>query len=278
MLSQFQQSYQRVEQSLQRLTDSIAAYNPSVSAAEELVAADEEVNANLEQLVTHQRNYARIQQLRQTTESLDETLRQTLTILADARNGLLAIPAHDEAGDDRREIKVDELLAYAKFISPTTVPPTFRKKAGQPSAPAIKREGGGQDAHMTNGLATPSPGAQELAAKTEMENVMAAAGLDEKSDPFVDPRRDLPFEPWPSHAIIQRGALGDIQRMIDGGLDPGAVLTAEEQAEADQRRKEVEEREALAQEEAERRRMRMFDTAAAKGQPAVSDVFNPDDL
>jgi hypothetical protein len=49
MLSQFHESYQRVEQSLQRLTESIASYNPSVRDADELMAADEAVNENLDQ-------------------------------------------------------------------------------------------------------------------------------------------------------------------------------------------------------------------------------------
>jgi hypothetical protein len=86
---------------------------------------------------------------------------------------------------------------------------------------------------------------------------------------------NLPFEPWPSHGIIQQGALADIQRMIEDGRDPTSMLSPEEQAEADKRKAEEEESERLEQEERNRRRLSI---SAAQGNRVRPDVFNPDDM
>lgn len=223
-------------------------------------------------VVVHQRNFLRIQELRRTTESLDETLKNTIKSLAETRKEILTIPSSAAPEEPTRQVPVDELLAYAKFISKTTVPPTFRKQ--DVSLAPIK----GGPAQITNGIATPPSGAQELdsAPYTRSENV-ATKAMNEEQKSWIDPLKGLPFEPWPSHEVIQRGALADIQRMVESGEDPANVLTAEEQAEVDRRKKEDEERERLAQEEAERRRMSMFDTGALRRRPTM-DVFNPDDL
>ncbi|KAK5168685.1 uncharacterized protein LTR77_005994 [Saxophila tyrrhenica] len=270
MLSQFQASYQRVEQSLQRLTDSIASYNPSVRDADELVAADEAVNRDLDQLVTHQSNYLRIQQLRKATEENDERIRSTIKQLADARKELSSIPSSIPPDEPRQEIKVDELLAYAKFISPTTVPPTFRRK-DVPILPSKKEPA---QAQISNGIATPPAGAQENGNEpyTRIENVGTKA-MSKEQKQMMQP--ELPWVPWPEPGVIASGALAEIQRMVESGRDPASVLTAEEQAERDRLKGEEEERERLAQEEAEKRRMSMFDTGAVRRQ-TFTDVFDPD--
>ena len=225
-------------------------------------------------MVQHQINQLRIQELRQTTESLDETLRNTFRVLADTRKEILDIPSSTTSNEVRREIRADELLAYAKFISKTTVPPTFRKKDVLPLP--IKSENA--QAQITNGIATPPLGAQESnEAPFYGEENVGIKAMNNEQKHRLDPLKDLPFEPWPSHDIIQRGALGNIQRMIENGQDPGSVLTEEEQAEADRKKKEDEEMERRAQEEAEKRRMSMFDTGAMRRRPTL-DVFNPDDL
>ena len=225
-------------------------------------------------MVVHQSNHIRILELRQTTESLDETLRSTLKLLADTRKEILAIPSSTTTEEPRREVKADELLAYAKFISKTTVPPTFRKHDKLPLP--IKSDNA--QAQITNGIATPPLAGQKLdgASYVRSENVGTKA-MNEDQKRLLDPLQGLTFEPWPSHDIIQRGALGDIQRMIENGQDPASVLTAEEQAEFDRRKREGEELERKAQEEAERRRMSMFDTGAMRRRPTL-DVFDPDDI
>ncbi|KAK5137180.1 hypothetical protein LTR08_000685 [Meristemomyces frigidus] len=273
MLSQFQASYQRVEQSLQRLTDSIAAYNPSTTAAEELAAADDALDENLGQLVRHQRNVLRIEELRRITQEHDERLRTHIRHIAELRQEIATIPSTDAATSER-EVSVDELLSHAKFISPTTVPPTFRKQ--DVNLQPAKTET--TNAHITNGIATPPSGMQDgdNAAYIKSENI-GVKTLDPSQQEWLDPLANLPFEPWPSHDVIQRGALADIQRMVESGRDPASVLSPEEQAEADRRRLIEEEKERLEEQERERRRMSMFDTVRRRTTFEPEDVFNPDD-
>jgi hypothetical protein len=219
----------------------------------------------------------RIQELRQTTESLDETLKYTIKLLADTRKDILAIPSSSTGEEPRRDVKVDELLAYAKFISKTTVPPTFRKQ----DLPLLPPKSDNAQAQITNGMATPPQAAQDpesapYVTYAKSENVGTKA-MNEEQKRLLDPLAGLPFEPWPSHDVMQRGVLGNIQRMIENGQDLENVLTAEEQAEVDRKKKEEEEMERKLQEEAERRRNSMFDTGALRRRPTV-DTFDPDDL
>lgn len=216
----------------------------------------------------------RIRELRQTTESLDETLKNTLKLLADTRREIQAIPTANAADEPRREVEVDELLAYAKFISKTTVPPTFRKQ----DLPLLSSKDDSAQAQITNGMATPPQATQdpESATYVKGENVGTKA-MNEEQKRLLDPLAGLPFEPWPSRDVMQRGALGAIQRMTENGIDPATVLTAEEQAEADRRKKEEEEIEKKAQEEKAKRRDAMFETGGS-GRRQTVDVFDPDDL
>lgn len=218
----------------------------------------------------------RIQELRQTTESLDETLKNTLRLLADTRKEIMAIPSSATSEEPRREVDVDELLAYAKFISRTTVPPTFRK---QDLPLLLVAKSDGAHAQISNGMATPPHAAQdpESAPYVRSENVGTKA-MNEGQKRMLDAQKDLPFEPWPSAQIMQSGALGTMQRMLESGQDPGSVLTAEEQAEADRKKKEDEEKEKKLQEERDRRRMSMFDTSGAMRKRPTTDVFDPDDM
>nr|POE51142.1 mediator of rna polymerase ii transcription subunit 4 [Quercus suber] len=269
MMAEFQSSYQRMEQSLQRLTDSIAAYNPSIAAADELAAADDVVNEQLERLVEHQRNYARILELKRTTSALDQTIKTHIRQFAEARKELLAIPI-SEIDDSRPSFNVNEVLAYAKFIGPTTVPPTFRKQPKTTSEGIEDSQSTGYS-QAKNGMTT-SPLARNA---SELPSNKAEAGntLDERDRAWIGAQES--FEPWPSHDVIARGTLADMQKMVERGIDPASILTAEEQAEADKQRKEEEERERVEQEERERRRAQLFDTGGRR--TASNDVFNPDD-
>lgn len=222
----------------------------------------------------HQANHAHILELRRTTESLDQNIKDTVKLLADARKDVLAIPADESAQRSRREVDVEELLRYAKFISKTTVPPTFRKPIPEIKLPALSDEQA--QAQITNGMATPPPGAQDSEntpyARSEIVGIQA---MPQQSQDWLESFNNLPFEPWPSHGIIQQGALADIQRMIEDGRDPNSLLSPEEQAEADRKKAEEEERERVEQEERSRRRLSM---SAAQGNRARPDVFNPDDM
>ncbi|KXT08725.1 hypothetical protein AC579_6197 [Pseudocercospora musae] len=262
MFAQFQGSYARVETSLQKLTDSIAAYNPSVRDAQELLAADEAVNQNIEQLVTHQQNHQRLVSLRATADSLDATIKNTIRLLADTRREIQSIPTVDS--EDRREVGVEELLQYANFIAPTTVAPTFRKPLPDEQMP--KKKVGAMDVGA-NGIATP---VDTNFAYTKSGEEKREAGPADPPAPAYD------FVPWPDHGKIAAGALGDIQKMLDAGQDPAAVLSAEEQAEVDRKRKEQEAEERKKAEELERQQRDAFGDYSSGRRGTV--VFNPDDL
>lgn len=219
-------------------------------------------------MVEHQQNSLRIEELKQITASLDETIKSQIRLLAELRKELLAIPATD-IDDSRQSFTVDEVLSYAKFIGPTTVPPTFRRKA---TVPAKLDEAQHPDTRIANGMTTPPPGTTE-ADTTRVDVGEKAMNAEDKA--WLDPRSHQGFQPWPSHDDIARGKLADIQRMVERGVDPASILTAEEQAEADARKKEEEEQERIEQEERERRRAQLFDTGRRR--PAANDVFNPDD-
>ncbi|KAK4985827.1 hypothetical protein LTR66_008062 [Elasticomyces elasticus] len=285
MLANFQARYARVETALNTLVDSIASYNPSVAAADELVAADDEVSESLHQLATHQANYARIVALRQTAESLDEKIKSTIRLLADTRKELLATPA-TTFPPATREIDVDELLSYARFISKTTVPPTFRKPIPQeviPGKPSVE----GMvipETQITNGIATPPPGAgedtQTRSLSTQQRTSKGVAELPQDTKDWLDPLSKLPFVPWPAEELLRSGALAEIQMMVEEGKDPTTVLGPEEFAEAEQRRAEEEalkERESAEKNEAmsfaARRRANVASAAAR-----TEDVFDPDDV
>lgn len=222
----------------------------------------------------HQANYVRILALRQKTEALDQNIKDTVKLLADTRKDVIAIPADDSAQNSRREVDVEELLRYAKFISKTTVPPTFRKPIPEVKLPKSTDEQA--QAQITNGMATPPPGAQDSENTPYVRSeIVGLQAMPQQSQDWMESFNNLPFEPWPSHGVIQQGALADIQRMIEDGRDPTSMLSPEEQAEADKRKAEEEERERLEQEERNRRRLSISAVQESRARP---DVFNPDDM
>lgn len=231
-------------------------------------------------VAVHHANYSRILELRATAEALDEKIKSTLRTLADTRKELIDIPSSQPA-PNTRQVGVEELLSYAKFISKTTVPPTFRGHIStdllsQPQ-PAVADV---PTTQITNGMATPAHNGDNTSTtdqSTTTEN-RAVATLSAETKAMLDPLSQLPFVPWPSQEVIRMGALAAIQGMLEDGTDPSTVLSAEEQEAADKRRAEEEERQQAEQEERERRRRE--DWAARGGNRAAitEDVFDPDEL
>lgn len=185
---------------------------------------------------------------------------------------MLAIPSSGSS-ESRREVQVDELLSYAKFISKTTVPPTFRKPLADDLAPKAASTDNAKT-EISNGIATP---AQPAAQNTQPAKNVGLTNLNQETKDWLDPLSKLEFVPWPSHDVIQAGALADIQRMREAGKDPASVLSAEEQAAEDQRKKKEEEEERRQQEERERRRMSRFGEGGHGQRRRGEDVFDPDE-
>jgi hypothetical protein len=225
-------------------------------------------------VVQHQQNVTRIEELKRITQQNDERIKNHFRAVAELRKSLSTIPSIDTSATTR-EVSVDELLSYARFISPTTVPPTFRKQEVA-LRPAIRDEQ--SDTKISNGIATPPTGAQEGEERghNQAENI-GTKSMTELEKELLDPGTKNAFTPWPDHLTIANGALGNIQRMVEQGKDPASVLSGEEQVEADKRRKEEEERERLEEEARRRRRESMFDTGTRRRvREEVDDVFDPD--
>ncbi|KAK5712045.1 hypothetical protein LTR15_012114 [Elasticomyces elasticus] len=281
MLSQLQASYQNLDASLQRLTDSIAAYNPSPTAASDLLAADDALTIDLSTLLTHQHNTHLLSALHDQARANDEKIKSHFRAVAALRKEVTAIPSFSPpTATTTREIGVDELLSYARYISPTTVPPTFRRTALKSGLDTGITSGGG--------LGTPPPPAiqDSGAGDGEMEAMKrtnpATLDLNAAHAAWLSP--SLPFAPWPEQYILTAGALGRIQIMLEQGKDPGAVLSPAEQKEADEVKRVQVERERVEEEERVRRGRGMFDTIGGGGQgrkrererEVESDVFDPD--
>jgi hypothetical protein len=231
-------------------------------------------------VAVHHANYSRILELRATAEALDEKIKSTLRTLADTRKELLDIPS-SQPSPNTRKVGVEELLSYAKFISKTTVPPTFRGHISadllsQPQ-PAVTDASTTQ---ITNGMATPAQNGDHTSTadqSTTTEN-RAVATLSAETKAMLDPLSQLPFVPWPSQEVIRMGALAAIQGMLEDGTDPTTVLSAEEQEAADKRRAEEEARLQAEQEERERRRREDWAARGGNRAAVTEDVFDPDEL
>jgi Vitamin-D-receptor interacting Mediator subunit 4 len=194
-------------------------------------------------VATHQQNYTRILALKQTTASLDAQIKSTLELLADTRKELLATPATEFP--QSREVPYGELLAYAKRISKFTVPPMYR--------PPKKEDAQEQQNGELNGASTKANGSSISPADVESQ----AAGKDNKDFSVTSNLHDyqfwletegqMPFVPWPSEETIRRGALSQIQFMMEQDLDPSTQASLQEKEKLeDEEKKKAKEREAAA--------------------------------
>src|SRR5947209_7266825 len=103
----------------------------------------------MQTVVLHQSNYARLVQLREESERLDNKIKDTIKLLADTRKALLATPA-TKFPKKVRDIEYTELLSYAKRISKFTVPPTFRELP-RPHPRSVPASQGGLGDGKSNG-------------------------------------------------------------------------------------------------------------------------------
>ena len=223
--------------------------------------------------------------MRQTAATLDDQIKSTVRLVADTRKELLSI-SKPPSDTGVREVAVEELLSYAKFISKTTVPPTFRRPmpkdilSVQPADTDVKTEQV-LGTEIMNGIATPAAGVHEgdIAGSRQGSEGMGVTKLSQETRAMLDPIAQLPFVPWPSHEVIGSGALAFIQGMLENGRDPSDVLSQEEQQAEDQRKLEEEERLKAEEEELQRkRRESMVALGGPARQTATEDVFDPDEF
>ncbi|KAL9014463.1 MAG: hypothetical protein Q9173_000899 [Seirophora scorigena] len=221
----------RIEAALDNLVSSIESYNPSVSAAIDLLAADTELQEGVKQFALHQAHHARILGLRSAIEEQEQQRKSTLTLLAETRKDLLSTPA-TTFPEASRSVPYTELLDYASRISRYTVPPTFREPPPPPQQPALNA------APAANGIGEAVTGAREANAvanggggQGEEGKGVGEKSLEPNEMQWLNPLAQIPFAPWPIEDVIKRGALGQIQVMLEQGVDPGAGDSPEQAAE-----------------------------------------------
>lgn len=187
-----------------------------------------------------------------------------------------------------KDVPFDELLSYAKRIAKFTLPPNYRPAPPppKPSAPDATPKPP-DDTQLANGTSgTPALADSAIAAAPKpdpqadlpKDEGVALATLTQEQRDWLDSMSHTPFVPWPSEAVIQRGGLMEIQRMLERGRDPAAVLPPEEQEAEERRRAEEEERRKREEEEEEGRRREAWAAQLARRGEGQGEVFGGLDL
>ncbi|KAL8652702.1 MAG: hypothetical protein Q9226_004161 [Calogaya cf. arnoldii] len=250
-----QNQLDRVDNALNTLTASIESYNPSVPAAIDLLAADDELQRGVKLLAQHQANHSRILRLRSDIEAHEQQTKSTLTLLAETREELISTPA-TTFPEYSRNVPFTELLDYAKNISRYTVPPTFREPLPQPkpadtankvetATPIVNGTGDGVAETRGANVVTNGENTQDGEEKAKGVGV---SSLTPEEELWLNELARKEFVPWPNEEVIKRGALGQIQVMLEQGVNPESGGAAEEVArriEAEETEKDVQAGEGL---------------------------------
>ncbi len=267
----------RVETALTQLIDSISSYNPSIPATSALLIADDELKQGLQQLTTHQRNHARMHQLREQIAQKNQSITSTLKTLAATRADLLSQPT-SLPSTETRKVPYTDLLDYAKRISRFTVPPTFRPPLPLPTAqiptPAAA-------AAAVNGADATSPVKEtrdgEAAENGRERDGIGMGSLEDVEKKWLDPLAGMGFVPWVGEEAMRSGALAEIQAMVERGEDPG-VVGVEEGKEDGERMEGVEG--GMEGKEEEERRVERRAERRVEEKPKVFgglDLYDPDE-
>ncbi|POS85137.1 hypothetical protein EPUL_003415 [Erysiphe pulchra] len=253
--------FKRVELALASLIDSIARYNPNPIHATDLVAANAELDKGLQQLTTHQLNYARIISLRNTSKALDNQIRDSLEQLAVVRKEVASTPATKPPPvSSVNSVSYNELLDYARRISKFTSPPSYRdpitsdevidkattsKTSNDFSKMTI---GNDEQPNLLESISGKHQRRPSMQNKTEggaivSTDVAPTSQISIMNNnniwfEYLNPRSDKPWTPWPCEETIRRGALASIQVLINQGIDP-ATFDPEKSAELEAERKRL---------------------------------------
>ncbi|KAJ4270180.1 hypothetical protein NW762_001856 [Fusarium torreyae] len=259
--------FERLERALANLIDSVTKYHPSTPQAAELDGADIELSKGLEEVQTHQNNYLRIQQLRESSAALDAQIRDTLSNLATTRKDIVTTHTTTFPAAQSYPIAYEELLNYARRISKTTMPPAGTIKA-VPATPDGQTPGpDSQTASVMTPSAPPSSQVQSPAAMngtphvsqepvTQQSSMSANTSLPSEWTQFLNPLTDQIFLPWPNDLQIGAGALAANQVLLEQGINPKGYDPAEEEERKrreEEERKQKEEEDRIAQEEREKK-------------------------
>ena len=206
-----QSQLDRIETALGTLIESIAAYSPSIPAANNLLAADDQLQAGLIQLGKHQDNHNRIVSLHERILQQNGQISSTITALADARTDLLSTSTSLQ-NKETRSVTYTELLSYAKRISRYTVPPTFRPPLPLPNPIPDS------NAAVNGDLESEKEGEEERKNR-------GTEALEDEERKWLEPLLQIQHVPWVSDDLMKRGALAQIQAMMERGEDPASKKT-----------------------------------------------------
>ena len=170
-------------------------------------------------MTNHQANYARILRLKETTDGLNQHITSILTLLANSRKELLATPT-TSFPDNQRNVPYTELLNYAKRISRFTVPPTFRHPA--PAEAHLHQPANTEAANSVSNAVAQGSTSTPTDGEGKGQGI-GVSSLGQNEVEWLDPLNQIPFVPWPSEEVIKRGALAQIQVMLEQGIDPASV-------------------------------------------------------
>lgn len=271
-------SFERVEKALAVLIDSMTKFTPSEKAANDVVKAERELFLGLEELEVHQRNVARIKQLKQETEALDAQTKQTISALWEMRKELVAVAPtrFSPAKEEKYPFTTQQLLDYARRISRNTLPPPgvtngVDLSTAAPTTPddqaatgpnasfatSIGGGGGGGGSGQGTAASTPAPGVQDsFVSQVPSQSQTGATELPVHLKPAVNPLENAPFFTFPTIDRIRSGALAQYQDLINRGIDPKNYDPEEEERrikQEEQDRKDAEERARQEREEQDRR-------------------------
>ncbi|KAG8667159.1 hypothetical protein FPOAC2_12314 [Fusarium poae] len=269
--------FERLEKALANLIDSVTKFHPSIQQGDELDAADKELTKGLEEVQTHQNNYLRIQQLRESSAALDTQIRETLSNLATTRKDIVTTHTTTFPAGPSYAIAYEELLNYARRISKTTMPPAGTIKAAPATAAPPTPDG------QTPGVQTPGPDSQTASVMTpsappssqvqspavmngtphvsqdpatQQSAMSANTSLPNEWTQFLNPLTDQIFVPWPNDLQLGAGALAAHQVLLEQGINPKGYDPAEEEERKrreEEERKKKEEEDRIAQEEREKK-------------------------
>lgn len=260
--------YERVERALNALIDSITKYNPSPQTTTDLITADTSLRHSLSQLQQHQANYQRILKLRAETAALDAQTKDIVGTLWSMRKEVknTHTTVYPSAAP-KYQFTTAELLAYARRISPNTLPPpgvTNGVDFGA-SPPPTTTQTTTQDAEQSfnngvgSGVGTPAGGAPTPSANGEVSQqtvTSSATELPVHLKQHANIHEGAVFYPWPVEDHVRGGGMAGYQQLLDGGIDPRGYDPEEEERrkqEEEQARKDAEERERLERLEADRK-------------------------
>lgn len=194
----------------------------------------------------HQTNHALLESLRTTSANLDARIKSTISQLATTRKDLLALnvapPAPSSGAQRSLHAGIDTtlLLTTAQRIAKYTTPPKSAFPAPGPPVAA--------DPIATASPSSPAPAPVPTIADdtTAAQAEQAAPGnettagdnaalttLTDTQRLWLDPSTAAAasFTPWPSDERIRAGALGRLQKVVEGGGDAeteGVVVVANE--------------------------------------------------